>query len=161
VPHERCQRAIWAAFLANLCVAVAKFVAFLFTGAAAPPGEALHSVADTGNQLLLLLGAARVRRPPSASRWSVSGSRLGPAIREVLESHPQLLCLIHLRTQHLGPDEFLVAAKVELDPSLSLPDAARVIDEGQARVRERAPAARVIYIEPDVVPSGGEAPLTQ
>jgi divalent metal cation (Fe/Co/Zn/Cd) transporter len=79
----------------------------------------------------------------------------------VLESHPQLLCLIHLRTQHLGSDEFLVAAKVELDPSLSLPDAARVIDEGQARVRERAPAARVIYIEPDIVSSGGEAPLTQ
>ena len=87
--------------------------------------------------------------------------RAEQAIREALESHPKLLRLIHLRTQHLGPDELLVAAKVELEPTLSLLDAARVIDEAQARVRERAPAARVIYLEPDVVPSGGEAPLTQ
>jgi divalent metal cation (Fe/Co/Zn/Cd) transporter len=50
-----------------LGVAVAKFAGFVFTGAASLLAEAFHSVADTGNQLLLLLGGARSRRPPTPS----------------------------------------------------------------------------------------------
>jgi divalent metal cation (Fe/Co/Zn/Cd) transporter len=53
------RRAILAAFLANLGIALAKFVAFLVTGAASILAEAIHSVADTGNQRLLLLGESR------------------------------------------------------------------------------------------------------
>ncbi len=60
--HEGSRRAIIAAFLANLGIAVAKFVAFLFTGAASMLAETVHSLADTGNQALLLLGQARARR---------------------------------------------------------------------------------------------------
>jgi len=59
-------RAVVAAFFANLAIAVSKFVAFAFTGAASLLAEAIHSLADTGNQGLLLLGARRGRRPPSA-----------------------------------------------------------------------------------------------
>jgi cation diffusion facilitator family transporter len=57
------QRAIVAAFLANAGIAVAKFVGFAFTGAASMLAEAVHSVADTSNQGLLLLGGRRARRP--------------------------------------------------------------------------------------------------
>lgn len=52
-------RAILAAFCANLAIAVAKFVGFLVTGASSMLSEAIHSVADTGNQALLLLGRRR------------------------------------------------------------------------------------------------------
>ena len=56
------RRAIAAAFLANLGIAAAKFAAFLITGAASMLAEAVHSLADTGNQGLLILGAARAKR---------------------------------------------------------------------------------------------------
>ena len=56
------RRAIVAAFLANLGIAIAKFVAFLITGAASMLAESVHSLADTGNQALLILGAARAKQ---------------------------------------------------------------------------------------------------
>jgi cation diffusion facilitator family transporter len=57
------RRAIVAAFLANLGIALSKFVVFLLTGAASMLAESIHSLADTGNQGLLMLGGARSRRP--------------------------------------------------------------------------------------------------
>src|SRR5438067_9682325 len=56
-------RAIVAAFIANFGIAVAKLVAFAFTGAASMLAESVHSIADTGNQGLLILGRRRARRP--------------------------------------------------------------------------------------------------
>jgi cation diffusion facilitator family transporter len=64
--HEGSRKAIAAAFLANLGIATAKFVAFAVTGAASMLAEAIHSVADTGNQGLLFVGGARSKRPPTA-----------------------------------------------------------------------------------------------
>ena len=55
-------RAVIAALLANLGIAIAKFVAFLVTGSASMLAESVHSVADTGNEVLLLIGAGRSRR---------------------------------------------------------------------------------------------------
>ncbi|MFV0319674.1 MAG: cation diffusion facilitator family transporter [Microbacterium sp.] len=55
-------KAIVAAFLANLGIAVAKFAAWLLSGSASMLAEAIHSVADSGNQLLLLLGGRMARR---------------------------------------------------------------------------------------------------
>jgi len=301
--HEGSQRAVLAAFLANLGVAIAKFFGFLFTGSASLLAETLHSVADTGNQLLLFLGAARARRPATAAHpfgygreryfwsfivavvlftvgslfaitkgiqslrephelenpaWAVgilifglllegfslrtavisanrlrgthswwefirhaktpelpvvlledfgallgllialvcvglalytgdpvydaigslsigillgvialvlgaemqslligesASKRMAQAIREALESHSKLLRVVNLRTQHLGPDELLVAAEVELDQTLTGAELAEVIDELEARVRASTPIARLIYIEPEVVPT--------
>ncbi len=58
-------RAVIAAFAANLGIAVIKFVAFLLTGSASMLAESVHSVADTGNEVLLLVGRGRSLRPPS------------------------------------------------------------------------------------------------
>ena len=60
--HEGSRRAIIAAFLANLGIAIAKFIGFALTGSASLLAEAIHSVADTGNQALLFLGGARAKR---------------------------------------------------------------------------------------------------
>jgi cation diffusion facilitator family transporter len=59
-------RAVLAAFAANLGIAVIKFVAFLLTGSASMLAEAVHSVADTANELLLIVGRGRSMRPRSA-----------------------------------------------------------------------------------------------
>jgi cation diffusion facilitator family transporter len=58
-------RAVLAALGANLGIAITKFIAFLFTGSASMLAEAVHSVADTGNEVLLLVGRDRSTRPPS------------------------------------------------------------------------------------------------
>jgi cation diffusion facilitator family transporter len=63
---EGTRRAIVAAFLANLGIAVSKFFAFVITGSASMLAESIHSVADTGNQGLLFLGGKRARKAPTA-----------------------------------------------------------------------------------------------
>ncbi|MDN4474909.1 cation diffusion facilitator family transporter [Demequina sp. SYSU T00192] len=55
-------RAVIAALSANLGIGVTKFAAWGLTGASSMLAEAIHSVADSGNQLLLLLGARKARR---------------------------------------------------------------------------------------------------
>jgi cation diffusion facilitator family transporter len=55
-------RAIVAALAANLGIAVTKFVAFLLTSSSSMLAESIHSLADSGNQALLLVGGRRSRR---------------------------------------------------------------------------------------------------
>ena len=294
------RRAIAAAFLANLGIACAKFAAFLITGAASMLAEAVHSVADTGNQGLLILGAARAKREATLEHpfgfgreryfwafvtamvlftlgsvfaihegidrlrhphelespavavcilalaialesWSFRtavgaarlvrgsngwwsfirhskspelpvvlledigallglliallsvtlsaafgdprldaigsiaiGALLGviaiilavemkslligesatteirEAIQRSIEESPVVRNLIHMRTLHLGPDELLVAVKVEFDAGLDLPGLTSAIDDLESAIRRQTPIARVIYVEPGI-----------
>jgi cation diffusion facilitator family transporter len=295
------RKAIVAAFLANLGIAIAKFAGFLITSSAGLLAEAAHSLADTGNQLLLLLGGQRARRSADSEhpfgygreryfwafvvalvlfsagglfalyegisklrhphevdnlpvaigillfaivlesislrtayreakqrkpagiswwtwirrekepelpvvlledtgaeiglafaltgvllahytdepRWDALGSiaigallvviaillaiemkglligeSASPAdvtkIASTLASAPSVRRVIHLRTEHLGPDDLLVAAKLEFDSDLSLEALAAAIDEAERELREAVPIASLVYIEPDV-----------
>jgi len=63
---EGSTKAVVAALLANTGIAITKFLAFLLTGASSMLAEAIHSVADSGNQGLLLLGGRRAHRRPTA-----------------------------------------------------------------------------------------------
>ena len=84
----------------------------------------------------LLVGEAA--SPAALAR--IEAELVGPGVERV----------IHLRTMHLGPDELLVAAKLAMPAGASLPEVARAIDDAERRVRSAEPAARVIYLEPDL-----------
>jgi len=299
--HEGGTRAIVAALAANVGIALTKFVAYLLTSSSSMLAESVHSLADSGNQLLLLVGGRRAKRAPDSShpfgygrerymyafivsivlftlgglfalyeawhkwqdphpiegrwwwvplvvlvvaivleglsfrtamgetnklrgdrslvqyvrgakepelpvvlledsgalvglvlallgvgltlitgdgRWDALGSAgiglLLVAIAVVLavettsllvgesatEEHVDAIrsalvgagvpSVIHLRTLHLGPDELLVAAKIEVPAATSAADVAAAIDAAEQRVRAAVPIAHVIYLEPDL-----------
>jgi cation diffusion facilitator family transporter len=304
---EGSRKAIIAAFFANLGIAIAKFAGFLITRSAGMLAEAVHSLADTGNQGLLFLGSSRAKRvatpdhpfgygreryfwgfavalvlfsmgglfalyegiekvrhphevdsvwvavailalaiglesfslrtavkeanhirQPGVSWWTFirtskqpelpvvlledTGAELGllfalfgvlmahwsgdarwdavgsiaigllliaiaivliiemkglligesasdadiEAIASAITASPNVDALIHMRTQHLGPDEILVAAKVEYASKLTFEEVSRAIDATEVTIRAAVPAARVIYIEPDIRRAPGD-----
>ena len=71
-------------------------------------------------------------------------------IVDAISRGPEVEKLIHIKTLYLGPDELMVAAKIALTADKSVRDAASDIDEIERRIRSAVPAARVIYLEPDV-----------
>jgi cation diffusion facilitator family transporter len=299
--HEGSRNAIIAAFFANLGIAVAKFVGFLITRSAGLLAESGHSLADTGNQALLMLGSNRAKRPADRAhpfgygseryfwafvvalvlfsmgglfalyegieklrhphqvdnaavafailgiaicletfslrtavkeakplrtegmswiefirtskapelpvvlledvgaelglafamaglilaeatgnpRWDAVGSvaiglllvvialvlaaemkplLIGEAasdgdvamITAALRSSAYVNSIIHLRTVHLGPDDLLVAAKVDFKHSLTVEELAEAIDHAEAALRTAVPKTTTIYIEPDI-----------
>ncbi|MGH8976475.1 MAG: cation diffusion facilitator family transporter [Acidimicrobiia bacterium] len=298
--HEGSKKAIFAAFLANLGIAISKFVGFLLTGAASLLAEAIHSVADTGNQGLLFHGGRSASRPADEEhpfgygnrryfwafivalvlfsmgglfaiyegieklrhphelddigiaigillvavaleawsfrtalvetnrvrgntslwryirrsklpelpvvlledtgaligllfalfgvtmahvtgepRWDAAGSLaiglllvvialflagemasllLGESatpedvekMRTAIGGHPSVVRIIHLRTEHIGPDEIVLATKLEFDHQMTIEQLADEIDRVEASIRAAVPATRLIFIEPDV-----------
>jgi cation diffusion facilitator family transporter len=301
-PHgeDGSTKAIAAAFLANLGIALAKFVAFGVTGAASMLAEGVHSVADTGNQGLLFLGGRKARKAPTQQhpfgygreryfwsfvvavvlftggglfallegveklrhpheleswewaagtlmlafvleafslrtavresralkgeqRWAgfvrhakvpelpvvlledtgallglafalvgvglaevtgnprfdalgsvaiglllgfiafvlavemkslLIGEAAAPAMQSricsALEGTDGIRRVIHLRTEHLGPEDLLVVAKIAVDSTMPAGETAALIDRAEAAVRAAVPEARLIFLEPDV-----------
>lgn len=84
----------------------------------------------------LLLGESATRKDVDAIRAALVG-----------EGVPSV---IHLRTLHLGPEELLVAAKIEVTATASAADVARAINAAESRVRAAVPIASAIYLEPDL-----------
>lgn len=83
------------------------------------------------------------------------------AIVGAILSGDEVYKLIHIKTLYLGPEELLVAAKIALVADKTVRAAADDIDLIEARIREAVPAARVIYLEPDVYrPAQDPAPPT-
>ncbi|MDL9936718.1 cation diffusion facilitator family transporter [Gordonia sp. ABSL1-1] len=58
--------------------------------------------------------------------------------------------VIHMKTQYLGPEEMLVAAKIAIPAGADAVTIAHTIDAAEGRVRAALPQARVIYLEPDI-----------
>ena len=76
---------------------------------------------------------------------TITDSLVGGAVERV----------IHLRTQYLGPEELLVAAKIAVPASLPTVEVAAAIDAAEGRLRAAVPAARIVYLEPDLDRTGG------
>ncbi|MET4223533.1 cation diffusion facilitator family transporter [Oerskovia enterophila] len=84
----------------------------------------------------LLLGESATRENVDAIRTALVGNGVAS--------------VIHLKTLHLGPEELLVAAKIEVTATADAASITRAIDAAEARVRTAVPIARVIYLEPDL-----------
>jgi cation diffusion facilitator family transporter len=69
------------------------------------------------------------------------------AITAAIGAAPGVVTLIHLRTQHLGPDEILVGARVTFDPTLDSAGVAAAVDDVERLVRDAVPTAHPIYVE--------------
>ena len=105
--------------------------------------------------LVLLIEMKSLLIGESATRRDVE------AITAAIEIDPAVLRLIHMRTQHLGPDDLLVGAKLELDHELTFPEVAEVVNRIERNVRRAVPVARTIYLEPDVTDERRAAPAVQ
>lgn len=79
------------------------------------------------------------------------------AIRAALAAAPSVTAVLDMRTLHLGPDELLVAAKIGLDPGLTVAEVAAAIDEAERLLRAAAPTTCRVYLEPDIP----RTPVTQ
>ena len=71
-------------------------------------------------------------------------------IEQAILAGPEAERIIHMKTLYLGPDELMVAAKVGFHADQKLLEVSTAINVIERRIREAVPAARVIYIEPDV-----------
>ena len=72
------------------------------------------------------------------------------AIESAISSSEWVDRLIHMRTEHLGPEEILVACKVAFDPSLDVAGLSSAIDQVEAAIRAALSSSALIYIEPDL-----------
>jgi cation diffusion facilitator family transporter len=72
------------------------------------------------------------------------------SIRSALDGGVSVKRVIHLRTVHLGPDELLVAAKLEFDHALDSATLCSRINDVESRVRAAVPIIKLLFIEPDV-----------
>ena len=100
--------------------------------------------------LLVVIAAILVVEMKSLLIGEAAAPEQQRAIQAEIEGTPDVRRLIHMRTLHLGPDELLVAAKIDLSPELSAAQIAATINAVEGRVRAAVPIARVIYLEPDL-----------
>lgn len=84
----------------------------------------------------MLLGEAATPEHIAAIRAALAQARLGD--------------VIHLRTMHLGPDDVLVAAKVGVPAGATIEQIAQHVNDAENGIRAAVPAARLIFIEPDL-----------
>ena len=72
------------------------------------------------------------------------------ALTAAVEAVPSVVRVIDLRTQHIGPEELLVAGKLEFDRSMTNPQLSDAIDEVENALRHAVPHVLQIYLEPDL-----------
>jgi cation diffusion facilitator family transporter len=72
------------------------------------------------------------------------------AIVAAAEAGPEVQCVIHLRTLHIGPENLLVAAKIAVRHDETAASVAAGIDAAERRIRAAVPIAELIFLEPDI-----------
>jgi cation diffusion facilitator family transporter len=101
--------------------------------------------------LLLVLVAVILGRETSSLLVGEGANASDTAkIRSALAASNGVESVIHMKTLYLGPDELMVAAKIAVNATSSAQEIASAIDAAEADIRAAVPAARVIYLEPDI-----------
>ncbi len=108
--------------------------------------------------LLAVIAAILAREMRSLLLGEAAHPHVRDEIVAIIEGAETTRRVIHMRTQHLGPEELLLGVKVEFDPRLSVGSLARAIDDLEQQLRAEVPIARVIYIEPDIHRDGDDSP---
>jgi cation diffusion facilitator family transporter len=115
-------------------------------------GNGIWDAAGTAAIALLLIAVAAVLAVETKSL--LLGESATPnqvaLIERALVSVPEVECVIHMRTVHIGPEELLVAAKIGVRPDVTAEHLTTAIDVAEASVRAAVPIAKVIYLEPDI-----------
>jgi cation diffusion facilitator family transporter len=130
--------------------------ALLGVGLTVATGNGLYDGLGTVAIGLLLIAVAAILAVETKSLLvgEAATPEMERQIRDALEGGEQVLSVIHMKTQHLGPEELLVGAKIAVEHDDTAAAVARAIDEAEARIRAAVPIARVIYLEPDIRRSG-------
>ncbi len=113
--------------------------------------------------LLVLIAAVLVYEMKSLLIGESASRPVRGKIVTAIEGSEGVDALLDLRTQHIGPDQLLVAAELKMDPGLDTAGVASAIDAAEARIRQAVRIATMIYLEPDLPkldPKSAEAHTT-
>ncbi|MCA1735908.1 MAG: cation diffusion facilitator family transporter [Actinobacteria bacterium] len=143
--------------LEDIGAEIGLFLALAGVGLAAithdPRWDAIGSIAI--GILLIVIGIVLAVE----TKGLLVGERATPsseeAIRAAITNHPTVRSLIHLRTQHIGPDVVLVGAKIEFVNEFDTARLAEAVDAVEKSIRAAEPTARWVYLEPDLLRSAG------
>jgi cation diffusion facilitator family transporter len=128
----------------GVILAAAGLIARHFTGS-----EAYDAAASIAIGVLLIAVAVAVG---AHARDLLLGESARPEVREAIEAaalrHPAVEAVPALLTMHIGPDDLLVAANIELRDELSVTDAERVAGEITANLREAEPSVHHVFLQP-------------
>jgi len=93
------------------------------------------------------------------------GEGAGPEVEQqivaALESVEEVARVIHIRTQYVGPEELLIAAKIAVHHDETAAEIARGINAAEEKVRSQFPHARLIYLEPDLYQASPEETVSE
>ncbi len=101
--------------------------------------------------LLVVIAAVLVFEMKSLLIGESARRPMRSKIIAAIEGTEGVIGVIHIRTQHIGPDELLVGAKVQLDPSLDTAEVAATINKAENASRAAVPIEQLIYLEPDIL----------
>ena len=138
--------------LEDLAALIGLVLAFGGVGLTVLTGDATWDAIGTLAIGVLLVLVAIILGRETSSLLVGEGANAGDTqkIRGSLEATAGVESVIHMKTLYLGPDELMVAAKIAVKTSASAQDIANVINAAETSIREAVPAARVIYLEPDI-----------
>lgn len=152
--------------LEDLGALVGLVLAFVAVVASATTGDGIYDAYGTISIGVLLGVIAIVLAVEMKSLLIGEGASPADekAVHDAIESAPEVVRVLHMRTEHLGPEELLVAAKVEFESDLSITDLADVVNAVEQRVRAAVKVVGPMYLEPDVFrpdqPDDGAATTT-
>ena len=138
--------------LEDLAALIGLVLAFGGVGLTVVTGDPIWDAIGTLAIGVLLVLVAIILGRETSSLLVGEGANAGDTkkIRGSLEATTGVESVIHMKTLYLGPDELMVAAKLAVKTSASAQEIADVINAAETSIREAVPAARVIYLEPDI-----------